>query len=504
LLSIPKDKWFPAQNTEMPCDTGIRSLKFLMDALNKDKDLKIPELIMITDCTYDITGQEQLQPQNAGIISFSKIAHQEHLGIRIRNIDIDSNASLNNDTYGMIVNEIYSETDYTETAIRGSKRWKRCYENLRLDKNAGGSNLREGGVYLVTGGLGPIGVCIAELIASRVKANIVLTGNPKHVISEEVLGRIKKLESSAVCVMIRQLDLLKQDELIGLSREIKSQFGEINGIFHTAGSENNKLFRFIHELNFEEVYELMNERTNSLYSLEKVFGKEVLDFFIVSSSLAHVTGGIGLAGYAASDAAADAVAGSEQVFPRQPVTSVSWDIWQLNEPVEGRQAEMSFTAEEAAKILFMIAASPTERNVIISPVDLMHRVMESVKKPGAFGNSDGSLDYLVFERPNLRSDYAEPRNETDEKVIAIWQQALGIKGIGIHDNFFELGGNSLLAVHIVFNINQNLGVEIPMAELIKNPTVAFLSDYIETVKWMTGGNAEMDKAEGLIFEEIEI
>lgn len=82
-------------------------------------------------------------------------------------------------------------------------------------------------------------------------------------------------------------------------------------------------------------------------------------------------------------------------------------------------------------------------------------------------------------RPKLRSSYAAPRNETEEKLASIWQQLLGIAQVGIHDNFFEMGGHSLLAIQALSRIRQAFQLEISLHELFEVPTVAGLAQRIE-------------------------
>jgi thioesterase domain-containing protein/acyl carrier protein len=58
--------------------------------------------------------------------------------------------------------------------------------------------------------------------------------------------------------------------------------------------------------------------------------------------------------------------------------------------------------------------------------------------------------------------------------VGIWQEVLGVEPVGIHDNFFDLGGHSLLAVSLMGKVNRALGIEIPLNQLFKYPTIATL------------------------------
>jgi amino acid adenylation domain-containing protein len=85
-------------------------------------------------------------------------------------------------------------------------------------------------------------------------------------------------------------------------------------------------------------------------------------------------------------------------------------------------------------------------------------------------------------RPELETPFAPPRNPTEEMLVSIWSQVLGIEQLGIHDNFFELGGHSLLATQVVSRLRQAFQVELPLHKLFEKPTVAGLGECIQAAR----------------------
>ena len=71
--------------------------------------------------------------------------------------------------------------------------------------------------------------------------------------------------------------------------------------------------------------------------------------------------------------------------------------------------------------------------------------------------------------------YVAPRNETEEKLCAIWQQVLSVEEVSIHDDFFTLGGHSLLATRLISLVREKLALEVPVRALFEQPTVAEFS-----------------------------
>ncbi|HEX5746349.1 MAG TPA: amino acid adenylation domain-containing protein, partial [Archangium sp.] len=86
------------------------------------------------------------------------------------------------------------------------------------------------------------------------------------------------------------------------------------------------------------------------------------------------------------------------------------------------------------------------------------------------------------QRPDLANAYEAPRGDTERGVTTLWEEMLGIEGIGLHDNFFELGGHSLLATQIASRVRTLFQVEVPLRELLEHPTVAGLAGKIDAAR----------------------
>ena len=98
-------------------------------------------------------------------------------------------------------------------------------------------------------------------------------------------------------------------------------------------------------------------------------------------------------------------------------------------------------------------------------------------------NPNGKIDKKALPDPDvmqLLSDvYVAPRNDTEEKLAAIWQDILDIEQTGIHDNFFELGGHSLLAIRLISAIRKKLETELTINYIFEYPTIAGLAEHLD-------------------------
>jgi amino acid adenylation domain-containing protein len=96
---------------------------------------------------------------------------------------------------------------------------------------------------------------------------------------------------------------------------------------------------------------------------------------------------------------------------------------------------------------------------------------------------NGKIDWKALPEPELGRDntgYAAPRHAVEMKLTSLWSDVLGIEKekISIDDNFFQLGGHSLKATIMVAKIYQQLGVELPLVEVFKRPTIRGLAENI--------------------------
>lgn len=85
------------------------------------------------------------------------------------------------------------------------------------------------------------------------------------------------------------------------------------------------------------------------------------------------------------------------------------------------------------------------------------------------------------ERPELTASYQPPRSAVETQLAAIWSKSLNLSQIGVNDNFFELGGSSLPAIQVIYQVNQQFSVELPVPRFFENPTIYQMSILIENL-----------------------
>jgi len=115
--------------------------------------------------------------------------------------------------------------------------------------------------------------------------------------------------------------------------------------------------------------------------------------------------------------------------------------------------------------------------------------------------SSGKVDRKALPAPERSASeaiYVAPRTPTEEIMVDIWAQVLGVGRVGVHDNFFELGGHSLLATQVISRARDKFDLQIPLVMIFEEPTLSGFADYIATLDWSRKAKKEssnLDKTE---------
>ncbi|MDY7091403.1 MAG: amino acid adenylation domain-containing protein [Acidobacteriota bacterium] len=163
------------------------------------------------------------------------------------------------------------------------------------------------------------------------------------------------------------------------------------------------------------------------------------------------------------------------------------------------------SAESIGDVRLVAYVAPAE-GAEIDPVELQRRVRRRLPEmmvPSAFvvlGELPRTPNFKIDRRalpapPRDRSlsdrPYEAPRNAKERRLERIFRELLGLERVGIHDDFFALGGHSLLMMQLVAQIQEMAGVEIPLSQVYREPTVAALARAVEEMQPLVVLGAEL-------------
>ncbi|WP_193197121.1 type I polyketide synthase [Nostoc sp. MG11] len=483
------------ENSQNP---GFYSLLFLAKSFDKNDITKSIDILVVTNNLYDVIGSENLNPEKATVMGMCKVIPQQYPNITCRSIDIVTPAShtfLKNQLIQQLLTEFNTKSSDITVAYRGHHRWVQTFESF--DYEPATSPLQQEGVYLITGGLGGIGLELAEYLAQTIRAKLVLTTHSifpaaetwdewlathdeedKH--SRKIL-KVRSLEQLGAEVLILSADVSNELQMQAVIDETLQRFLQINGVIHAGGI---KLFKTISEITRSECEQQLRANGHGLFILEKVLQGIELDFCILISSLSSVVGALGMAAYPAAHLFADAFIYKHNQRNIIPWISVNWDNWLTSELAAelATKPEIStdlfMTSKQGLEVFERILSIKKINQIIVSITDLQARIERWIQPKKVFHKENCQQLYL---RPNLSNNYIAPRNKIEQKIADIWQEILGIQQIGIYDNFIEIGGDSLLSIQIAARANKEC-LRFTNQHLLEYPTIAQLAEIASSTK----------------------
>jgi NAD(P)-dependent dehydrogenase (short-subunit alcohol dehydrogenase family)/acyl carrier protein len=467
-----------------------------------------------------VTGDEPLVPENATLTGPCRVIEQEYTGISCRAIDIvlPPSATVPDRLINNLLLEIAQDAPESLVAYRGGQRWVQNFERLRLESIYGaGTKLRSNGVYLVTGGLGGIGLAIADHLARSVQARLVLIGRSglppreqwdqiladglhrdgvKNDETAEKIWQIRTMEEMGSEVLVLSADVSDVEQMQSVVQQTVKRFGQLNGVFHAAGVLGIGLMQL---RTAEAARKMLAPKVAGMVAIDHAVKDLSLDFMVLISSMTAITGGgPGQLEYCSSNAYLDAYA-QAMTSPKRPVVSLDWGEWQWNAwevGLEGFDPEIRNLFRETRKkygIRFEEGMDAMSRaleyglpQVVVSTQDFQlhidgsknHSVRTILKEAKSLRGAQ-----QLHPRPILGSVYVEPTNERERRIAEIWQELLGVDQIGIQDNFFELGGHSLLASQLFSLIRKEFHVSLSLRSIFEMPTIASQSEMIAALSW---------------------
>jgi polyketide synthase PksJ len=490
---------------------GFYSLLYIVRALQHQGSEKDVSLTVVTTGMQEVAAEGVQNPEKTTIMGPLKVIPQEHPFIRCRSLDLEMQepeAFPVEQWAELLERELTIEPGAAsadpEIAYRGCRRWVRRFESVRLEDIKKSHKivlpLKEKGVYLITGGLGGMGLALAEYLSREWQARLILVSRtplpPCEHWKNPADGKVKKvreLESLGAEVMTAAADISQLEQMQEVVDQAEARFGPIDGIIHAAGVLSGRSFQASASLSISACQEQFTAKIHGLLVLEQLFlsrhQRRPLDFCMIASSIAAVLGGVGFAAYTAGNLFMDAFARKRNhTSPCSlPWIVVNWDSWLFDEEKIQRgiaPGELLMTPREGVEAFCRILAHRDIRQVVHSLGDLQVRIDRWIKLESLGQETSGSRS--LQQRPDLMTPYTAPRTPIEETLVEIWQKLFGFEKIGVFDNFFELGGDSLKVLNVAAKIHKQLNVEISVPDFFQNPTIegiARLSTEAETTQY---------------------
>lgn len=491
---------------------GIYSLFHLLTAIAKQQLSNKIEIVLIADEVNPVVrDQSGINPEHAALFGLGKVIGWELQNIRVRCIDIDGGTDTE-----CIFKELISGAGEYQVAYRNGRRYAPRMDAIDLKgKPEKQISIKNSGVYLITGGLGGMGLQIAKSLAAKNNVNlafinraplpernqwdaILLTNEDQK--QSDAIKAIREIEATGSGVVCYSADVANEKQLIGIIDQLKKDYGRINGVIHAAGIGDAIL---LNNLTVVDLQKMMAAKIEGTWLLDRLTRQEEPDFFVLFSSAITLVGGVGSGPYTAANSYLDAFAEWRRKWGMTLV--VNWPAIENTGLSHGRMITGTDNKE-----LFMILSVPQamdafytalnhdpgrviighlNRNSVIFDLEdiLPFKLAEHIqRKSAATGNGKRILSTgktnLPIETVRLKGKSTSHYTGIETKVAGIWREVLGYDELNVNDNFFEIGGDSILISRVQAIMDQQFPGRLTIGDLFSYPTIARISEYLVSLQ----------------------
>lgn len=465
--------------------SGFLGLAEVVKAANDYKVCSNTRLTLLTSDLQSVLGQEEINTGKSILPGLLKVVAHEYPSLSVNHIDVVSEEGATDWLVEALQRElVYGEPGKT-VAFRNKRRWVQVFEQITSSGSGSVHALREGGVYLITGGLGELGYHLTTHLLKTYQAKVVLTGRSPLPSEDEWpstlkqdstadktrtrIERLQQLTSLGGEVQYEVADTSDPKAMSGVVTNMEEQFGTLNGVIHAAGVVGDEAKHFLKTLTRKEVGPQLLSKVAGVHVLEEVLKDKNLDFRILASSISSVLGGLGFGIYAAANGYMDHFA---QKSPDQWL-SVNFDGLSLSNEVG-----QGIDQKEIIEVFHRLLDLKDLPQIVVSVADLNERLNQWV-----YRKETPEISELHAARHRESDQFSAKENaqssaSAEDSLLVLWQQFFGSQEIDLDDSFFSIGGDSLKALQMIGRIQKEFGIELSLEDLFANSTIRELAQLL--------------------------
>jgi len=523
-------------------EKGVYSLLFLVQALAQIQNSETPiRLQIIASHSQPTSPEDEVACERTPILGLVKTIPQEMPWLDCRHLDLslgelDVNAA-------QVIRELQVIPREQEVAYRNGQRLVSRLEKVDFcQQQKQEMPFKPGGMYLLSGGLGEIGVEIAKYLLQQYGARLLLVGRTPlpsrdtwetYLNQEDGLSRRIKAYQELEELGEVHYEVADIGNLAQLKQAVENSSNhwqsQLDGVIHLARVTQEHLLT---EETRESLAAMLSPKVSGAWALHQLIKNQPNAVFVNFSSVSSVFGTYRMGGYAAANRFLDCFSHYQRYKQSLRSYCFAWSIWEevgADRSYQMRdlsQARGYYTIPSKQGLSSFFGGLNHDQGYVIVGLDgsnsYMRRyteiqspqsqqlsayftsrsdqvstsVLQELKVSDRFGQpstcdfqqleemplteaGEVDRDQLSSTGTQASAEKVAPSTEIERKLVDIWQQALGISPIGIRDNFFELGGSSILAVSLFGTIEKEFGKRFPLTILFEAPTIEQLAQTLE-------------------------
>ncbi|MCG8542350.1 MAG: SDR family NAD(P)-dependent oxidoreductase [Clostridia bacterium] len=502
---------------------GIYSLYYLTRALVGAKLNKGIDIVLVSDYVNEVTKDEAIiNSHNASLAALGRVVESEYSGLKSRCIDIDIGTSPEE-----IVKEISLRETIYQVAYREDIRYVEEFTEYELEDEAVEEiDIKDEGVYLITGGTGGLGLEIAKHLGSINKVNIAMVSRSTipdrakwDMILEtnedeklcSILKGIKEVERTGAKVVCYRGDITSFDDMKIVIDSLRTDFGRINGIIHSAGLAGQGIMI---QKDMDTFKKVISPKIEGTWLLDRLTQEDELDFFVMFSSILSIIGAMGQSDYASANGYLDSFAAYRRKNGGRTAT-INWTVWKetgmalgynidevrgLFKAVTNKGGIEAFDNILKRDITRMIVGELDYQrishvedglNINLSP-ELKSKVEKRcgyIRANSKSNKKNKQVDVVIKGQESV--------SEIEMSVAQVWSEVLAMEEVSLYDSFIELGGDSIIAASLIKSMDKVFPDVLDISDIFTYPTIKLMSKYIKEKTDGEDNGALQQYAEGM-------
>ncbi|MDZ7992526.1 MAG: type I polyketide synthase [Nostoc sp. EfeVER01] len=508
----PKELTVPSleQTQQFTCSSTLHLVQALV---KQNMSITIPKLWLVTRGAVPV-GQTPIVVNQTPLWGLGKVIALEHQKIWGGMLDLDS--QVNPNEAEMVLAEILNPEREDQIALRNGQ----CYVARLVQTSlpeVQEVQLRPDATYLITGGLGDLGLKVAQWMVHQGAQHLMLVGRSSPTSATQ--ETLNQLEQSGAKIFVAQGDVSRTEDMIGVLETVKASCPPLRGIIHAAGVLDDGI---ILQQNWERLRQVMEPKVKGAWNLHVLTQNCPLEFFVCFSSIASLIGSSGQSNYAAANAFLDGLCH----YRRQlglPGLSINWGLWadagmaaRLDSSSQARMVAMglnSITSEQGLLALNLFLGQ-TYPQISVLPIDwsVFQQEFSTQRQLPLLSDIVGKTKAedrvnLVCMQPNdlLQRLEKTPVNAREEFLVTHLQievaKIMGLNSFQLPESrkgFFDMGMDSLMVIEMKNRLEINLGVFLPTTLAFEAPSIQDLSKYLlqKVLKWETANKIDTKSQNG--------
>jgi acyl carrier protein len=473
-------------------EAGIRTscggALHVLQALISSDTGRVPPTLWLVTRGAQVVADECPDIAQAALWGMARVVELEHPDLRCIRWDLDPSADIDLTTQPLCDELLAAQA--VDIARENQIAWRngtRYVARLVRTKAPylGQLNLRTDATYLITGGLGGLGLCVARWMVDRGARHLILLG--RSPANSEVQQALNHLRQFGARITVAQADVTVADQIRQVIQDIDTST-PLRGIIHAAGVLDDGV---LIQQSWDRFAPVLAPKVQGAWHLHELTHHLPLDFFVVFSSDAALLGSGGQANHAAANACLDAFAHYRRAHG-YPALSVSWGGWSeigtaaLPQIVERIKAQgMALISPEEGLQVLEAALQSEATYLNVTPIDWerFRTHLPSGRPFWADLQRHGSPTPSAVAVPDAFDTADERRQYLYTLVCEQVAQLLGMTpaevGADLQREFFDLGLDSLTSLELRNTLQTRLACQLPATFIFQYPTLEALLDHLE-------------------------